>query len=341
MTNDEIDAACFFCHWSLRRNHYKDLNPLPDPLVQGMLDPSSPLKQEEMYCLSCHPHHGKIDEKHLITDEYLKLAAVSRNINPHWKNLMCISCHKSTPAKGKPNLLGSGDLNELCNRCHKSEFAKTDIHPVGNIPSNRVNIPKDMPLHNGKMTCETCHQSSLQESALHASTVGRDNPNFLRRSGLPRNEFCFLCHQQETYRRLNPHLQLDERGQIRKDTCLFCHAVIPDTYVFGPENVKFIVNDPNEYCIGCHPGYSLNHPAGGVHLVVPSEKVMKSLGTSVQRIGVELPLYNGKIVCATCHNPHDQGVIKYPASATGTQRGNKLRLKPGLMQCTGCHWDKE
>ncbi|MBU4260829.1 MAG: hypothetical protein KKC76_02975, partial [Proteobacteria bacterium] len=31
MAKDEVDAVCFFCHWSLRRNHYKDLDPLPDP----------------------------------------------------------------------------------------------------------------------------------------------------------------------------------------------------------------------------------------------------------------------------------------------------------------------
>jgi predicted CXXCH cytochrome family protein len=340
MAKDEVDAECFFCHWSLTKNHYKDLDPFPDPLVRQLLDPASNLQQGQMYCLSCHIHHGKAEKTHLITKQYLQLAALSRNINPHWKNLMCISCHKGTPSKGNPYLLGSGDLNELCNRCHKSEFARADIHPVGLTPSNKVKIPPDMPLQNGKLSCETCHQSSLQENALHISSVGKDNPNFLRRRGMSRNEFCFLCHLQETYRRLNPHLQVDEHGHIKKETCLLCHASLPDIFLFGPENVKFIVIDPNEYCIGCHPGFSENHPAGGRHLVKPSEKIMKSLKTSVQRIGVELPLYKGKIVCATCHNPHDLGVIKYPASAEGSQRKNKLRLKPGIIQCTGCHWDK-
>jgi predicted CXXCH cytochrome family protein len=341
MAKDEVDAACIFCHWSLRKNHYKDLDPLPDPLVQQLLDPASNLQQGQLYCLSCHIHHGKVEETHLITKQYLQLAALSRNINPHWKNLMCISCHKGTPSKGNPTLLGSGDLNELCNRCHKSEFARADIHPVGLTPSKEVKIPSDMPLQNGKLSCETCHQSSLQESAQHIDSVGKDNPNFLRRSGMSRNEFCFLCHLQETYRRLNPHLQVDEHGHIKKETCLLCHASLPDIFLFGPKNVIFITDDPNEYCIGCHPGFSENHPAGGRHLVKPSEKIMKSLETSVQRIGVELPLYDGKIVCATCHNPHDLGVIKYPASAEGSQRQNKLRLKPGITQCTGCHWDKK
>ncbi|MEW6519350.1 MAG: cytochrome c3 family protein [Thermodesulfobacteriota bacterium] len=340
MAHDEIDAVCIFCHWSLRKNHYKDLDPLPDPLVQELIDPASNLRPGQMYCLSCHLHHGKVDENHLITKQYLQLAAISRNINPHWKNMMCISCHKGTPSKGNPNLLGSGDLNELCNRCHKSEFARADIHPVGLAPSKQVKLPTDMPLQDGKLTCETCHQSSLQESALHIDSVGKENPNFLRRSGLSRNEFCFLCHLQETYRRLNPHLQMDEHGHIKKETCLLCHASLPDIYLFGPKNVIFIVKDPNEYCIGCHPGFSENHPAGGRHLVKPSEKILKALETSVQRIGVELPLFDGKVVCATCHNPHDEGVIKFPASAEGSQRQNKLRLKPGITQCTGCHWDK-
>jgi predicted CXXCH cytochrome family protein len=340
MAKDEVDAVCFFCHWSLRKNHYKDLDPLPDPLVQELLDPASNLQPGQMYCLSCHLHHGKAKENHLITKHYLQLAVVSRNINPHWKNMMCISCHQGAPSKGNPSLLGNGDLNQLCNRCHKSEFARADIHPVGIIPSKQVKIPPDMPLQNGKLSCETCHQSSLQESARHIDSVGKENPYFLRRSGLSRNEFCFLCHRQETYRRLNPHLQIDEHGHIRKETCLLCHASLPDIYLFGPENVIFMVADPNEYCIGCHPGFSENHPAGGRHLVKPSAKILKALETSVQRIGVELPLYQGKVVCATCHNPHDLGVIKYPASAEGSQRKNKLRLMPGITQCTGCHWDK-
>ena len=337
----EIDDICLFCHWTLRKNHNQELDPFPDPLVQQHLAPGSSLLKGQMSCLSCHIPHGKAEENHLLTKQYLELAALSRNINPHWKNLMCMACHQGTPSKGNPVLLGSGDLNELCNRCHKSQFARADIHPVGIIPSKHVKIPDDMPLQNGTITCETCHQSSLQESARAMTSVGKRNPKFLRRSGLSRNEFCFICHIEETYRRLNPHLQIDEHGHIKKETCLLCHASLPDVYLFGAKNVMFLVDDPNEYCIGCHPGFSEAHPAGGHHLVTPSEKIMKALSTSVNRIGVELPLYKGKIVCATCHNPHDLGVIKYPASAEGSQRENKLRLMPGIIQCTGCHWDKE
>ena len=340
ISDAEIDDSCLLCHWALRKDHHKDLDPFPDPLVQQRLDPASSLLKGQLSCLSCHIPHGKAEETHLLTRQYMELAALSRSIKPHWKNMMCISCHQGTPSKGNPLLLGNGDINELCNRCHKSQFARADIHPVGVIPSKHVKIPEDMPLQNGKITCETCHQSSLQESAKALVSVGKTNPKFLRRSGLSRNEFCFLCHLEETYRRLNPHLQIDEHGHIKKETCLLCHASLPDIYLFGVKNVIFLVDDPNEYCVGCHPGFSEAHPAGGRHLVTPSEKIMKALNTSVNRIGVELPLYKGKIVCATCHNPHDEGVIKYPASAEGSQRKNKLRLKPGIIQCTGCHWDK-
>jgi len=104
--------------------------------------------------------------------------------------------------------------------------------------------------------------------------------------------------------------------------------------------VSFLVQNPDAYCIGCHHGFSRNHPAGIDHLKIPSEKILASLNTSIQRIGVELPLYNERVVCATCHNPHSSGVIRYSAAATGTERKNKLRLMPGRMQCVGCHWDK-
>ena len=336
--------ACEFCHQSLTSAHYRNLNPFVDPLVQPWFDSinsSQAIQSTSLTCFDCHVPHGADAGRFLLSEQYFLVVARSRSINPHWQDLMCVSCHlKQRPTKEDATLAGTGDINEICNRCHHSEFARIEIHPVGITPSKNIRIPSEMPLKDGKLTCETCHESSLQQSAHGTSSVGRENPDFLRNSQLSRTEFCVLCHIRESYRRLNPHKQRDQEGRIKEESCLFCHAVRPDVTVFGMENVKFIIENPNEYCVGCHPGFDKRHPSGGSHLVEPSETILKALKTSVDRIGVELPLYRGKIVCATCHNPHEEGVIEIPAAAQGAQRQNKLRLMPGMNQCIGCHWDK-
>ena len=53
-------------------------------------------------------------------------------VNPHWTGKDCIECHveESPRGKGAPLKFG-GDSVKLCNRCHETEFARTDIHPVG------------------------------------------------------------------------------------------------------------------------------------------------------------------------------------------------------------------
>ncbi|TKB11377.1 cytochrome c3 family protein [Desulforhopalus sp. IMCC35007] len=343
----EVLAPCHDCHQDYyTKAHYEGINPFLDPLV-GKWPGSADKDQHDVRptCLDCHTPHdsspGKGNEKYLLTQQYLQLAALSRSINPHWRDVMCISCHKqATPTRENPALLYDGDINTICNRCHHSAFAMPEMHPVGITPSKNTHVPAEMPLREGRLTCETCHKSSLQENALNKVSVGRQNPYFLRKSELSRDEFCFVCHVFESYRRLNPHKQLDDQGKIIEGSCLFCHAYRPDVSLFGPKNVSFIVVDPNVYCVGCHPGFEQKHPAGGSHLVKPSEVILQALSTSVERIGVELPLYNGLIGCSTCHNPHEEGVIKISAAAQGGQRKNKLRLMPGIIQCTGCHWDK-
>lgn len=339
----EIASICNFCHRTLKDTHFQYVNPFCDPEVYKRLDTMGAiLKEGRITCVTCHNAHGSdTGENGRLTPAYLELATVARCVNPHWSSYLCLSCHKDKPKSGEPNLLGDGDINAVCNRCHKSKYARAEIHPVGIKPSKLISIPEDFPLQNGKLTCETCHISNLKPGAPCTHPDRRQNPNFLRRHDLSRHSFCFLCHTVETYQRLNPHEnQIDQNGKIIEDRCLFCHASRPDLNILGLKNVDFIVKNPDEYCIGCHPGYNRTHPAGGYHLVKPSETVLIALKTSVERIGVELPLYNGRIICATCHNPHQEGVIKIPASAEGSQRQNKLRLMPGIMQCIGCHLDK-
>ncbi|MBU0945773.1 MAG: hypothetical protein KJ804_02110 [Proteobacteria bacterium] len=337
----QMQASCDLCHNELADDHYPGSDPFIDVVIREEAIQAGILPENgQPACTSCHDHHGKTDGKGLLSVAYLTLCSKSRSIDPHWSDLHCWSCHEEKPTKDDSALRHKGDSNALCNRCHASEYARSDIHPVGLKPSQHIRIPKYMPLEDGLLTCTTCHDSRLQAGCVKKVRRAKTNVLFLRGKLKSRTSFCFLCHIEESYKLLNPHEQVNEQGEIQEITCLFCHSSIPDVQVLGPGKVGFVVQNPDAYCIGCHHGFVRKHPAGIDHLRVPSPKILATLKTSIQRIGVELPLYKGKVVCATCHNPHQTGVIKFSAAATGTKRDNKLRLMPGIMQCVGCHWDK-
>jgi predicted CXXCH cytochrome family protein len=334
-------ASCSLCHPNLSSAHYENVNPFLDEVIrQQAAQVGNFFIDGGEVCTSCHDPHRENNGRYMLRGDYVELSKDSRSLDPHWKDFLCLSCHSGKPEKSNAQLREDGDRNKLCNRCHGSEYARPDIHPVGIIPSQHIRVPAGMPLQNGKLSCETCHNTLLQMGRPKKYNPSDKNSHFLRRNQISRLSFCFLCHTEETYKRLNPHNQLNAQGEIQEETCLFCHASIPDVNFIGPEKVSFKVYNPDEYCIGCHHGFTVNHPAGVHHLVKPPAKILAAIQTSVQRIGVELPLFKGLIVCATCHNPHQAGVIKIAAAATGTKRENKLRLKPGRRQCTGCHWDK-
>jgi hypothetical protein len=339
--NSNVQASCDFCHDALGNGHYLAVNPFGDPDKTWDFEALGiPLIQGRFTCVSCHdPHDTANRKKKMLRPVYLSLAIASDRINPHWKNVMCISCHFGDPVDGNPMLLTGSDRSAVCDRCHNGRFARRDIHPVGMVPSSNVVIPLEMPLTEGKVTCVTCHDSSLQEGGEGKFSVGKVNPDFLRGGYTVRNEFCFRCHKAEQFGKLNAHLQLDEWGIVRPQSCLFCHTSLPNQQVLGIESAGFKDESIDEYCTCCHEGLEIGHPVGGDHLVEPSEEMLAVIEGAVEKIGVKLPLYNNRVTCATCHNPHEAGVIEHKTAAKGTGNKKRLRLSGGnmMMICLGCH----
>ncbi len=331
--------SCTPCHQPKCKD-FEEYNPFKDPIVQQMAhDKGVEYWDGRAICANCHDAHGKVPGDHLARPEYLPFAWSSRSINPHWKRLFCLCCHREVPGEGVLSLKYS-NFNTLCERCHDNSFARADIHIVGVRPKN-VTVPKDLPLQNGRLTCETCHDASIQCTGNRKKA--KENPLFLRRDGLSRYEFCFLCHKPKAFQRLNPHIhQRDDKGRIVKKRCLFCHSSVPDPeHMRGVGEVKFSVKDPDECCRGCHQGFEFFHPGGFTHIGVrPSKKIMSAIETSLERLGIEVPLYQGRIMCATCHNPHEIGVIKFKAASIGSTRPNRLRLSHTREMCVVCHVDK-
>ena len=264
-------------------------------------------------------------------------------VNPHWTGKYCSECHLEDNPQGKGAALRfDGDSVKLCNRCHETEFARTDNHPVGValLEEMKKTMPETFPLDDGKLSCLTCHDvlSQMKDDYVLKQT----NPKFIR--GAPFEvlaTFCFFCHKQEEYKKTNPHKQLDESGKIVEARCLFCHQSAPD-----PDRVKSISEVSFKatlslYCVNCHFKQKTRHPARADHLVALPDFLKEYLPERLKAQHADLPLDGDRIFCGTCHNPHEKGVIRRAEAAAGAGADYFLRLNGGYDLCVTCHRDKE
>ncbi len=272
--------------------------------------------------------------------------SVEITTNLHFSGKYCTECHTSAIRKNEgPALRFGGDFTQTC-KCH-GYTAGTYIHPVDIIPSpaKKIRIPAEMPLLEGKITCATCHDISLQ--CLGDDLEHQKNGSFLR--GAPyrtRTGLCVRCHERGKYKMFDPHNQLDPGGKIIVEKCLYCHTELPDPQksTFRPAGLHSrtvkLIGDLMVLCYRCHFKQSRLHPINADHFRVPSAKILGNMKQSEAELGVLLPLdYEGKVACPTCHNPHERGVIP-PERAAAKGAGEKYRLRvPGQagQMCLACH----
>lgn len=255
----------------------------------------------------------------------------------HYSAEYCSECHVDVPPKRGPKFLRyGGDFKKLC-RCHYNT-EKNYPHPVDLEPSENLKrrIPSKLPLQDGKVTCATCHQIVIQCHDKPKEKIFLKENKFLR--GAPyqnRTDLCFECHDINEYRKYNPHLQLDSREQIIEAKCLFCHSEVPDENRANYEDVKLLAN-AESICLGCHSRITENlwHTR---HLRKPPLDILKTIEELKDKYHIILPLDpDGKITCATCHNPHQKGVIPDKrAGAIGADEKFRHRLTDNM--CVRCH----
>lgn len=308
---------------------------------------------------------GGWDENRLFdqSDEIPHLLAqhkitVEQIPNPHWREDSCRACHRGTPKGNDPKLRGK-DINSLCNNCHDVGSVHNYIHAVGMAPSEEKRSRMPAPFRQaiqrggGVVTCITCHDLPMQciKDRFEEKLA---NPLFFR--GGPykeRTDLCFNCHNPAYYERLNPHDQISDEGELNMQRCLVCHSITPNRRdAKSIDDVSFNVSDDlAKLCTGCHPwrphpGGAWAHFAKGSdkngpnHLVKPPEAVLQRLKESEAKRNIILPLEpsSGRIFCATCHNPHERGVQRYPRADHGADGVKRLRQGGGGMAiCNNCH----
>ena len=240
----------------------------------------------------------------------------------------CKACHGTEkPPSGGVVFAAGFDVTSSCLVCHDY---KENHHPTDFVPVNPVK--SEFPLSEGKITCLTCH-------VMHGG-AGKEGTSKLLRNGpyRDRRDICFQCHSREAYALIDPHKMLNEQNKVidvnGKPVCLICHTTTPDSENDVTATVKFRA-DVGFLCWRCHPpmqgDFFRQH-----FLAVPSAKVLNNMNRSQESLYVILPLVpRGRITCSTCHNPHQEGVIKREPAAKGADTRAKLRLADSCFACHG------
>jgi hypothetical protein len=270
---------------------------------------------------------------------------VTFDTNIHFTGDYCEECHIERPEAGQEkNLKYGNDYSRTC-RCH-GYTPGTYIHPVYIKPSEEKmeKIPDDFPLSDGEISCITCHDVYLQ--CQNKIVLKLFNKRFLRGGPyLHRTDICYNCHDRDEYEMLDPHNQLDEYGNIIEKKCLYCHLEKPDeklaTFKRSSSGQKVkLIGQLEQLCLRCHPLKGRLHPINANHLQRPSPRTLANIRESERKYGVILPLnYRGEVTCATCHNPHERGVLpRMKASAKGASEKYRLRLSGMTGEiCRACH----
>lgn len=149
---------------------------------------------------------------------------------------------------------------------------------------------------------------------------------------------------------INPHEQINDEGDVLWGTCVICHTNTPDVNVEKNINdVKLrFQEDMSDACLRCHQVKP--HPAGEEsqekqmsgfvapnHMVVPRKDIVQAIRFALKESPMMLPLEpkTGKIICSTCHNPHERGLLSgrpdYGADAIMRLRSASLAI------CQKCH----
>ncbi len=191
-----------------------------------------------------------------------------------------------------------------------------------NLVKIRVPVEDDInPTYTGKWGWHTVHKKAVKNTVKKLQSG----------ASLRKKDMCSKCHKKEGYKIFDPHSQISEEGDMLQEKCLYCHPDKPDekndTFAKGVE-IKFVKN-LKELCMGCHSKeYDLAHPVNAKHVGKPSDEMMAMMKASEKQFGIILPLnYEGEIMCATCHNPHERGVIPSDKSAAkGASEVARVRL---------------
>lgn len=286
---------------------------------------------------------------------------VEKAPNPHWNLQDCNACH-GRGADGAVQPIPLEKVNAMCWTCHDGKRAHQEVHPVARVFAGEVVNP-GWPAPDNQLSCVTCHDFGPG----HARGGPRPDRNaWMLRSytGGSLTEWCAKCHEASpAHKPFNPHVMLGPKGEVNARNCLLCHRVSEGVDRQVRLGKPDLVADELSLCVRCHtrhvdyftPGhigapvpprikaYMLAREDAGMEAAVSAEQIEAKMGSPRETKLLPLGL-NDRVVCSTCHNPHQAGLFP-PDSALGIgamkmrdDKDQPLAMRGlGRGVCRGCH----
>jgi hypothetical protein len=235
------------------------------------------------------------------------LSDIDISVDPHGKEGMCHYCHTSKVVeKGKAGFR-LNTVEATCLECHKKRGATLEYYLQQMLPD--VKIKKKMIVYfkgHTDFSCHICH-----------------------------HEMCQSNSRKELQLR-NSHIQLDKSGEIIEKACLFCHTTLPDYKHPSFENAVMRY-DISYLCSLCH---AMSSQKGGFGIGKRmTDAMVRKKKHFEKKFDVSLPLGpNNTVVCASCHNPHQAGVILGKGGYAGIPGKRRLVIDNVWQLCVVCHW---
>ncbi len=205
-------------------------------------------------------------------------------------------------AVAEPSAAAPSSLTaSMCLRCHPNSAVRS--HPMGIVPT--MNIPANLPLENGRITCLTCHEMTERHPDPAAGAALRGMP--AGTGAAIAGAFCEQCHDPVDGSRASGHAGAIAKahravgrtrgsmsgmaagGPDRQSTlCLECH----DGTIGTDTAMGLSISQRHE------AGVRADHPVGVQYLSgqpnIPL-RAASSLPPSVQ-------LVDGAVGCTSCHD---------------------------------------
>ncbi len=330
-TNSDM---CRMCHAGKDRGPEKGSHPvdvtsleIPPQIIEAGGKTGS--KKNQIICQTCHNPHGSTSDKFLI------IPNSGRGVS---HSALCETCHTIKP-----------DIAE------KSKMRKFS-HPVDIPLPEGADLPErwgngEIPYlsEDGLINCRTCHSPHNAASNTHLLTQKNE-----------KEITCLICHVSKKPITGSKHdmdtMAPDEKNVDGKTVsvggvCSACHFMHKGTAPkMWARPVSGEGDTMSQLCYSCHAKDKVGEKKTTGEFTHPVD-VYPANNTA----GNGLPLFdndlkkdgNGKVTCASCHNPHQWDPVSPDARAAKTAEGDatnsflRKRGAPLTDLCVSCHDDKK